>query len=376
MGVIEKNIAIILKDKEGNQILCYPFTIVDNVEGAVSETQLQNYVTKTDLSDKLAEYVTSADLLAKDYIDITTADGKYLAKTGKAESAKTADSVNWDNVQNKPTNLSDFKNDIGYITEIPSEYVTESELELKNYATKQEIPTQYLKDVTVLNDKLTFSTNNLPKTITVNNVAYAKQAGNMFWNGILDPPSIPTKTSDLSNDNNFITSSELEPYALTETVNTALAGKVDYGALNNYVTKTELNNKGYLTSIPAEYVTETELSLKGFLIVDDLQPYAKSETVNQQLSQKVNTSEMVNYVTYTSLSKQGFITNDELNSRNYLTSVPSEYVTETELESKSYATVSQLESKVDDTEVANKANKIPRYSADGHLILPSGVEIW
>lgn len=296
MGVIEKNIAIILKDKEGNQILCYPFTIVDNVEGAVSETQLQNYVTKTDLSDKLAEYVTSADLLAKDYIDITTADGKYLAKTGKAESAVTADSVNWDNVQNKPTNLSDFKNDIGYITGIPSEYVTESELELKNYATKQEIPTQYLKDVTVLNDKLTFSTNNLPKTITVNNVAYAKQAGNMFWNGILDPPSIPTKTSDLSNDNNFITSSELEPYALTETVNTALAGKVNYDTLNDYVTK-------------------TDLSLKGFLVVDDLLPYAKTEIVNQQLNQKVNTSEMIKYVTYDSLSKQGFITKDDLPSK-------------------------------------------------------------
>lgn len=224
MGVIEKNIAITSKDAEGNQLLYYPFTKVDNVDGAVSETQL------------------------------------------------------------------------------------------KNYATKQEIPTQYLKDVTVLNDKLTFSTNNLPKTVTVNNVAYAKQAGNMFWDGILDKPTIPTKTSDLSNDNNFITSSELEPYALTETVNSALMGKVDYGTLNNYVTKIELNNKGYLTSIPAEYVTETELNEKNFITEIDLIPYAKTDIVNQQLNQKVNTSEMINYVTYTSLSKQGFLTKDDLDS--------------------------------------------------------------
>lgn len=27
-------------------------------------------------------------------------------------------------------------------------------------------------------------------------------------------------------------------------------------------------------------------------------------------------------------------------------------------------------------EVANQANKVPRFSADGHLVLPSGVELW
>lgn len=28
------------------------------------------------------------------------------------------------------------------------------------------------------------------------------------------------------------------------------------------------------------------------------------------------------------------------------------------------------------TDVANEANKIPRYNADGHLVLPNGTEIW
>lgn len=28
------------------------------------------------------------------------------------------------------------------------------------------------------------------------------------------------------------------------------------------------------------------------------------------------------------------------------------------------------------SEVANSANKIPRYNADGHLVLPSGTELW
>ena len=47
---------------------------------------------------------------------------------------------------------------------------------------------------------------------------------------------IPTKVSELENDSNFLTSIPSE-----------------------YVTETELTEKGYLTSIPAEYITETEL---------------------------------------------------------------------------------------------------------------------
>ena len=35
--------------------------------------------------------------------------------------------------------------------------------------------------------------------------------------------------------------------------------------LSEYVTKEELNNKGYLTSVPSEYITESELNAKGYL---------------------------------------------------------------------------------------------------------------
>lgn len=40
-----------------------------------------------------------------------------------------------------PTKVSQLTNDSGYLTSIPSEYVTESELNAKNYATKSQIPT-------------------------------------------------------------------------------------------------------------------------------------------------------------------------------------------------------------------------------------------
>ena len=88
----------------------------------------------------------------------------------------------------------------GYITEIPSEYVTETELNGKNYAT----------------------------TTQVN----AKQDA----------------ISDLS----------------TIRSGAALGATALQSVPAEYVTETELNNKGYLTSIPSEYVTETELTNKSY----------------------------------------------------------------------------------------------------------------
>lgn len=68
---------------------------------------------------------------------------------------KSEFSGDYDDLTNKPTiptvptNVSEFTNDAGYLTEIPSEYVTESELDgkgyvtdLSNYYTKEETDTQ------------------------------------------------------------------------------------------------------------------------------------------------------------------------------------------------------------------------------------------
>ena len=45
--------------------------------------------------------------------------------------------------------------------------------------------------------------------------------------------------------------------------------------------------------------------------------------------------------------------------------------------SSAYATSSHIHSDyVSTSDVANSANKIPRYNADGHLVLPDGSEFW
>ena len=45
-------------------------------------------------------------------------------------------------------------------------------------------------------------------------------------------------------------------------------------------------------------------------------------------------------------------------------------------DSSIYAAASHTHSYIPTSEVANSANKIPRYNADGHLVLPDGSEFW
>ena len=146
------------------------------------------------------------------------------------------------NISDIPTKTSKLTNDSGFLTSIPSEYVTETEMNeaianvSTGYATKDELNTK------------------------------------------ANTSDIPTNTSELYNDSGFLTSIPSEYVTETE-MNEAIAnvssgGNVD---LSGYATKDELNTKantsdiptntselyndsGFLTSIPSEYVTETEMN--------------------------------------------------------------------------------------------------------------------
>ncbi len=172
-----------------------------------------------------------------------TEDG-ILSATGGG----TADAVEWENVIGKPTKVSQFTNDKkyqtdveveatinkkGFLTSVPAEYVTETELTEKGYQTANQVTT-----------------------------------------------AITSK--------GYQTSSQVQS-----------------------------NKKGFLTSVPAEYVTETELTEKGY------------QTANQ--------------VT-TAITSKGYQTSSQVQSakKGFLTSVPAEYVTETELTEKGYQTANQV----------------------------------
>ena len=109
---------------------------------------------------------------------------------------------------------------------------------------------------------------------------------------------------------------QLKDYATKEYVDKAIE-EVDVSEqLTDYALKTEIPTD-YLTSIPSEYITETELNEKGYLTEhQDLTEYAKKIDIPTKVSQLEN-------------------------DKNYLTSIPSEYITETELENKGYLTEHQ-----------------------------------
>ena len=157
------------------------------------------------------------------------------------------------------------------------------------------------------------------------------------YDSLTNKPTIPTNVSQLNNDSNFLTSipneyitetelnskgyltehQDLSDYALKSQIPTNYLTSIP----SEYITETELNAKNYLTSIPSEYITETELNNKGYL------------TEHQSLSDYAKKSDIPSVPTKTSQ-----LTNDS----NFLTSVPSEYITESELNAKGYATTSQI----------------------------------
>lgn len=111
-----------LKDTGAN----YVATSTTPTWDKLSETvDLSGYLTKAEASSTYqpkGNYITS---IPDEYITETELTGKNYATKSEI-----------------PTNVSQLANDSGYLTAIPDEYVTESELTSKNYATKGELPTK------------------------------------------------------------------------------------------------------------------------------------------------------------------------------------------------------------------------------------------
>ena len=143
-----------------------------------------------------------------------------------------------------------------------------------------------------------------------------------------DIPEYPENLSDFNNDVGFITKKDLPE--LPDTSNL-----VDKSELNNYVSKEELSQEGFLKEIPEEYITQEELD-------SSISNKANKDEI-PDISGKVDKSELLNYVT-----------NDSLEEKGYLSSIPDEYVTEQELTDKNYATITDLGDS--ETKTLNSAN--------------------
>lgn len=281
------------------------------------DVDLSGYATKDDIPTKTSE-------LTNDSGFITTIPDIYALKT---------------DIPTMPIKTSQLTNDSGFVTSIPEEYITETELEDKGYLTEHQSLADYAKK-TDIPDVSGFLTEVPAEYVTDTKLSTEldKKINKEAGKGL--------STNDLTNELvTKINSSATEAFVTNAIANAQLgSGEVD---LSGYATVDALNLKAdlththdqYLTEVPDEYITETELTDKNYAdktyvtqavsnVKVDLSGYAKTSDIPTKVSQ---------------------LTNDE----GYLSSVPSEYVTETELNSKGYLTehqdISGLQPKTDDS---------------------------
>ena len=229
-----------------------------------------------------------------------------------------------------PTKISNLENDSNYLTEIPSDYITEAELNTKGYLTEHQ---------------------------DISHLATKKELFSKDYNDLTNKPTIPS----------------IDGLATKTYVNEEIE-KIDVTSqLGDYAKKSDIpivptkisafsNDKGYLTNIPGEYVTEAELNSKGYLTEhQDLSNYAtKSELhnhTNKIVLDNITSAKVTEWNnkstfsgSYNDLSNKPTIptkTSELTNDSKFITTIPSEYITETELNSKGYATVNQMNNKAD-----------------------------
>lgn len=330
--------------------------VVDLSEYSTTEQNDAKYQPKGDYStighthsEYLTEHQDISNLAKKD--ELHSHNNKSVLDNISQENIdnwnnKSDFSGSYNDLTNKPTiptKVSELDNDSNFITSVPLEYVTETELSQKGYATESFVTNKIAEaelsgsDVDLsglatkdeLNNKVDkikgksliddTEIERLAKVVNYDDTEIKNQI-----NSKADKTEIPSKVSQLENDKNYLTSVPNE--YITETELTNKGYLTQHQSLSDYAKKTELptkvsqleNDSKYLTSVPSEYITESELNAKGYLTQhQSLADYAKKSELPTKTSQLANDS--------------GFITD-----------IPNEYATETEVQAMIDASPSVL----------------------------------
>ena len=305
---------------------------VDKVTGKslISDSEIERLSTlsnydDTDIKNTLNSKANKTDLHS--HTNKTVLDGITSAKVNEWNNKSTFDG-NYNNLTNKPTiptKTSQLTNDSGFMTTVPSEYITETELNAKGYLTQHQ---DISHKVDKINGYSLVSDTEISKLATLENYD-------------------DTEVRELIDETN----ASLEQSVTFEVVGEGTTVPPLDNVVGNIPTKTSqlINDSGFITSIPSEYVTETELSNKGYLTQhQDLSSYAKKTDLHSHSNKSVLDGITADKITewdnkstfdgnYNSLTNKPTIptkTSQLTNDSNYITSIPSEYVTESKLTSE------------------------------------------
>lgn len=234
-----------------------------------------------------------------------------------------------------PTKVSELENDKGYLTEhqdlsdyakktdipntsdfitaIPAEYVTETELNNKGYLTEHQSLTNYYTKAQT--DSAIGEAISGIEITEPDLTGYATQQFVLDKVAEIDIPEVPKNVSAFTNDAGYLT---------------------EHQSLDGYAKTSDIPDVSkFITAIPDEYITETELNNKGYLTEhQSLDGYATEEYVDDAISKAATGDiDLSDYYTKSEV--------DDLIPTSYITDIPDYYVTETELNAKGYLTEHQ-----------------------------------
>lgn len=147
-----------------------------------------------------------------------------------------------------PTKVSELENDSNFLTSIPEEYVTDTELQDAISGVQFELP---IATNSVLGGIKVGAGLSINSSTGVLSVTGGGTADAVDWANVTSKPQI--NEHDLVSGNNTLDSLGIQPagdYAL----------KSEIPSLNGYATQSWVQEQGYLTSVPDNYVTDNELT--------------------------------------------------------------------------------------------------------------------
>ena len=253
--------------------------------------------------------------------------------------------------------LADLKGDKG-------EQGEGANVDLTDYATKVWVAQQLASYYTKAEIDLSLSNK---ANISHAHTEYASIDHAHNYNDLTNKPTIPSKTSDLTNDSDFLTSIPSE-YVTEEEMNTALsnkANKSDIPSLDGYATENfvttkiseaqlsggEVDLSGYATKTYVDNAIDTALDGHTFKFLtqaeydaletkDPLVEYHitditdTGEGITTEQAQQLQTAYEHSQSVHVQASDIPTKTSDIQNDSGFITSIPEEYITETELINK------------------------------------------
>lgn len=273
----------------------YTKSEIDN-KGFLTEHQsLEDYALKTDIPD-ISNLAAKDEVAFKNDVYTKTEVDEKISSGGSFDSSLYYDKTSVDtlldnkaNISDIPTNTSQLVNDSGFITNIPDEYITNSELEAKGYltehqdisnlATKAELATK--ADTSSLDGKVDkvegkslISDSEITRLASITNYDDTEIKNEIATKA--NSSDVYTKTES---DSKYITEHQsLENYATKDELPdiSGLASKTEIPTATSQLT----NDSGFITEIPSEYITETELSSSLNSKADSDSVYTKTEIDN------------------------------------------------------------------------------------------------